>query len=75
MTSSLSNQAMRAIAYKVDLLDVLHGEIKVLMVEWQNKKFDSNLQDWADGYQDCLTDIYGLCYDVILYNQSLEKTQ
>jgi hypothetical protein len=75
MTSSLSNQALRAIAHKVDLLDVLHGEIKVLMVEWQNKKFDSNLQGWADGYQDCLTDIYGLCYDVIFYNQSLEKTQ
>ena len=63
----------KAIEANVPLIDVIHGELNNLMVQWQDKKFDINKQDWAEGYQDCLTDIYGLCYDVIFYQQDMER--
>jgi chemotaxis regulatin CheY-phosphate phosphatase CheZ len=69
---NLSPQMMNAIKANVPLIDVIHGELNNLMVEWQNKKFEDHLQDWADGYQDCLTDLYSLCYDVIFYKQDLD---
>jgi hypothetical protein len=70
---NLSTQMQKAIEADVPLIDVIHGELKNLMYEWENKEFEANLQDWADGYKDCLTDIYGMCYDVIFYHQDLEN--
>lgn len=71
--SDLEPRIKKAIEANVSLIDVIHGELNNLMAQWQDKKFDLNLQDWADGYQDCLTDIYGLCYDVIFYQQDVER--
>ena len=71
--SDLEPRIKKAIEANVPLIDVIHGELNNLMVQWQDKKFDLNLQDWADGYNDCLTDIYVLCYDVIFYQQDVER--
>ena len=71
--SNLPVHLKKAIEADVSLIDVIQGEIKNLMVEWQDKKFDLNKQDWADGYQDCLTDLYTLCYDVIFYQRDMER--
>ena len=71
--TELPENIQRAIQSGIPLHDVIHGELNNLMVQWQDKKFDINKQDWAEGYQDCLTDIYGLCYDVIFYQQDMER--
>ena len=51
----------------VDPIDVLQGHIKNLMVELQDVAGDN-----AKGYNECLTDLYRMCYDVIFYKQDLE---
>jgi len=47
--------------------DILHGELKNLMLEAENKleRCDqSDEREWLDGYMQALTDIYKLTYDL-----------
>jgi hypothetical protein len=62
----------RAIESNIPLIDVLQGVIKNALYEWDSKEFSD--QSYKDGYTDCLTDLYTLCYDVIFYKQDLEKS-
>jgi hypothetical protein len=47
--------------------NILHGELKNLMLEAENKleRCDqSDEREWLDGYMQALTDIYKLTYDL-----------
>jgi CTP:phosphocholine cytidylyltransferase-like protein len=68
----------------VEPLDVVQGHIKNQMYEVEQKLSEYTNQDdeqydqtvdrlHFEGYQDCLTDLYLMCYDVIFYKQDLEK--
>lgn len=46
----------------IDLIDVMHGELKNLMFEWQEKDFED--KSYAEGYQDALVDLYTLTYQL-----------
>ena len=46
----------------IDLIDVMHGELKNLMLEWQEKDFED--KSYAEGYQDALVDLYTLTYQL-----------
>jgi len=69
----LPEHLQKAIEANVDLIDVLQGEIKNLMYEWDNKSFNDT--SYSAGYKDCLTDLYTLCYDVIFYQSDVEHTK
>jgi len=71
ITDNLNPHLKRALDHGVPEIDVLQGAIMTIMVEWQNKVFEN--KEWAEGYQDALSDIYTLCYDVIFYKQDMEK--
>jgi len=58
----------RAIAGGVELHDVIQGEIMTRLVELQEEG-----GEYSKGYNDALSDIYALCYDVIFYKQDLKK--
>jgi len=67
----LPEHLAKALEAGVDPIDVLQGHIKNLMVELQDVAGDN-----AEGYNECLTDLYTMCYDVIFYKQDLDyKTQ
>jgi hypothetical protein len=47
--------------------DILHGELKNLMLEAETKLERCDQDDereWLDGYMEALTDIYKLTYDL-----------
>jgi hypothetical protein len=47
--------------------DILHGELKNLMLEAETKLKRCDQDDereWLDGYMEALTDIYKLTYDL-----------
>jgi hypothetical protein len=46
----------------IDLIDIMHGELKNLMLEWQEKDFED--KSYAEGYQDALVDLYTLTYQL-----------
>ena len=64
----LPKHLARALEAGVEPLDVVQGHIKNQMVELQDET-----GDWSEGYNECLTDLYLICYDVIFYKQDLEK--
>ena len=49
----------------------MHGELKNLMVEWQDKEFED--KQWAEGYKDCLTDLYCLTYNLSIDRKHIEE--
>ena len=53
----------------IPLVDILHGELKNMMYEMQNKDFDN--KDWAEGYQDALVDLYCLTYNLSIDRANL----
>ena len=57
----------------IPLIDILHGELKNMMYEMQGKEFEN--KDWADGYQDCLTDLYCLAYNLSIDRNHIEREQ
>lgn len=57
----------------IPLIEIMHGELKNMMYEMQNKEFDN--KDWADGYQDCLTDLYCLTYNLSIDRNHVEREQ
>jgi len=51
----------------VEPLDVIQGHIKNQMYELQEET-----GDWSEGYNECLTDLYRMCYDITFYLQDLK---
>lgn len=59
----LSPQALRAVNdTNINLIDIMHGELKNLMYEWENKEFED--KSYSEGYQDALADLYSLTYSL-----------
>ena len=42
-----------------------------MMNEMQDKQFED--KQWAEGYQDCLTDLYCLTYNLSIDRQQIER--
>ena len=69
-TDMLDDYTKNSIKANIPLIDVMHGYLKNTMYEWESKDFED--KSYKEGYMDALTDLYGLCYDVIFYKQDLE---
>jgi|688.fasta_scaffold74135_5 hypothetical protein len=57
----------------IDLIDIMHGELKNLMYEYENKKFED--QGYGEGYQDALADLYSLTYELIFARLDINNQQ
>jgi hypothetical protein len=57
----------------IPLIDIMHGELKNLMYEWQNKEFED--KQWAKGYKDCLDDLYCMTYNLCIDRKNIEENQ
>jgi hypothetical protein len=55
----------------IPLIDIMHGELNNLMYEWENKEFED--KQWAEGYKDCLTDMYAMTYNLSIYRKIIEE--
>jgi hypothetical protein len=55
----------------IPLIDIMHGELKNLMLEWESKEFED--WQWAEGYKDCLTDLYALTYNLSIDRKRIEE--
>ena len=55
----------------IPLIDIMHGELKNLILEWESKEFE----DWqyAEGYMDCLTDLYAMTYNLSIDRKRIEE--
>jgi len=56
-----------AVKMRVSGLDIMHGELKNLMLEAEQKLERCDQDDereWLDGYMQALTDMYKLTYDL-----------
>lgn len=51
----------------IDLIDVMHGELKNLINEFQYKEFED--KSYGEGYMDCLTDLYQLTYNLYFWRE------
>lgn len=46
-------------------LDIMHGELKNLIVEWENEDFIEEMdKPYREGYLEALTDLYALSYNL-----------
>ena len=63
----LPEHLARALEAGVEPFEVMHGHIKNQMVELQDET-----GDWSEGYNECLTDLYRMCYDITFYLQDLK---
>lgn len=62
----------------IDLIDVMHGELKNWMFENEQLELEStdeNLKEYLRGYGDALTECYTLTYNLIFARQDLKETQ
>jgi len=55
----------------IPLIDIMHGELKNLMYEWENKEFED--KQWAEGYKDCLSDMYAMTYNLSIDRKIIEE--
>ena len=60
--SSLDPHLQKQVDLGSSGLDIMHGAIKSIMYEFQNKEFED--KSYQEGYMDCLTDLYSLTYDI-----------
>jgi hypothetical protein len=60
----------------IPLIDLLHGHLKVAMIESEAKleRCDQNDErEWLDGYMQALTDTYALTYNLSIDRAQLER--
>lgn len=69
--TNLPDHIQRAVDNGIDPFEIMHGEILNLMIEFQDKEFEDNR--WAAGYQDCLTDLRVLGYNILFAIDDKEK--
>lgn len=63
---------------EIPLIDLLHGHLKVEMVECEEKLERCDQDDereWLDGYMQALTNIYCLTYNLSIDRKHIEETQ
>ena len=60
--SSLDPHLQKQVDLGSSGLDIMHGAIKSIMYEFQNKEFED--KSYQEGYMDCLADLYSLTYDI-----------
>jgi hypothetical protein len=63
---------------EIPLIDLLHGYLKVEMVECEEKLERCDQDDereWLDGYMQALTNVYCLTYNLSIDRQHIEETQ
>lgn len=58
----------------IDLIDIMHGELKNLMYECETKLLSMGINDLSDrfyheGRMDCLTDLYQLTYNLSFWRE------
>jgi hypothetical protein len=58
----------------IDLIDIMHGELKNLMYECETKLSSMGNHDLPDkfyheGYMDCLTDLYQMTYNLSFWRE------
>jgi hypothetical protein len=62
----------------IPLIDLLHGHLKVEMLEAEEKLERCDQDDereWLDGYMEALTNIYCLTYNLSIDRKQLEETR
>ena len=60
----------------IPLIDVLHGYLKVEMLDCEEKleRCDqSDEREWLDGYTQALTNVYTMTYNLSIDRKNLEK--
>ena len=55
----------------IPLIDIMHGELKNRMNDMQYEEFED--KQWAEGYKDCLTDLYVLTYNLSIDRKQVER--
>jgi hypothetical protein len=63
---------------EIPLIDLLHGYLKVEMIECEEKLERCDQDDereWLDGYMQALTNVYCLTYNLSIDRQHIEETQ
>lgn len=61
-TSGLDPHLQKQVELGSSGLDIMHGALKSIMYEFQNKNFED--KSYQEGYMDCLADLYSLTYDI-----------
>ncbi len=62
----------------IPLIDIMHGHLKVEMLECENKLERCDQEDeyeWLEGYMQALTDMYALTYNLSIDRKQIEETQ
>ena len=54
----------RMVNYDIDGLDIMHGELKNLMLIWEKELEKAEEPKYAEGFLDSLTALYKLTYDL-----------
>lgn len=54
----------RLVNYDIDGLDIMHGELKNLMLIWEKELEKAEEPKYAEGFLDCLVALYNLTYQV-----------
>lgn len=60
----------------IPLIDLIHGHLKVVMLECENKLervTHSDEKEWLIGYITALTDLYTLTYNLSIDRQRIEE--
>ena len=60
----------------IPLIDLMHGHLKVLMLEGEEKlqRCDQNDErEWLEGYMEALTDMYCLTYNLSIDRKHIEE--
>jgi hypothetical protein len=59
----------------IPLIDLLHGHLKVLMLEGEMKleRSQGDEREWLDGYMAALTDIYCMTYNLSIDRKNIEE--
>lgn len=59
----------------IPLIDVLHGYLKVEMLEVEAKlqRCEGDEKEWLDGYSQALTNIYAMTYNLSIDRKRIEE--
>lgn len=59
----------------IPLIDLLHGHLKVTMLEGEMKleRSQGDEREWLEGYMQALTDIYCMTYNLSIDRKNIEE--
>jgi len=73
----LDQRQLNLINHNIPLIDIMQGELlnhMLVVQEYDESINDKSQNDYMDGYRDCLTTFYTLCYDLVFAQQDKDKT-